>query len=191
MPPSRNASELQRFECTNELPDVLLFLLVLLTRRLLALDGQQFHLKNESRTRADVCACTPISIGEISGDEQLPLRSNGHELKSFRPPLDDSVYGECYRLTGLVRAVKFLAVDESSPVIADNAVGSCGLRASALFQDLVLQATGQGNDTLFPFVGGQKCIAFFLVSLGGLLHLFLLLLLHIFLHLHERSSSLI
>src|SRR5579864_5041388 len=97
----------------------------------LALDREQFDFKDEGCVGANVGALAAFTVREVRGDEELPLRSHGHELKRFRPALDHSAYWKGCGLTALVRAVEFLAVDEGAAIVADHGVAGCGLRAGA------------------------------------------------------------
>src|SRR5580658_4624909 len=83
----------------------------------LALDREQLDFKNERGVRRDVGSVTGRAVGEIRWDEKLPLRSDRHQLKGLRPPLDHSIYGECDRLAALVGAVKFRVVEESAFIV--------------------------------------------------------------------------
>ena len=91
------------------------------------------------------------------------------------------------RLPPLVGTVKFLAIDESAPVVAFDRVARRGLRSGAGCQNLVLQAAGQRNHAVFTFVGGQKCFAFGLIRSRSLLRFLLLLFLNLGLNLVEHS----
>src|SRR5207245_7457884 len=109
----------------------------------------------------------------------------------FSPALDDAGHRESGGLAALVGTVKFLAVEKRPTIVADDGVGGRGLRAGAFLQDLVLQAAGERDNTIFRFVGGQESFPFLLVRLGGLLPNLLLLLAHIVLERRESGLGLL
>src|SRR5579859_3791639 len=99
---------------------------------LLRLDRYQLDLKDQRCARSYVGTRAPIAICQIGRDEQLPLRSHGHQLQGFGPTLDDSIHPERDRLAALVGAVEFLAVDERPAIVAVDRVVGRGLGTIAL-----------------------------------------------------------
>src|SRR5208282_1391731 len=166
---------------------ILLFHLALIVFRLF-LDREQFDLKNQSRIGLNSTALLPpLAIGKVRRDEELPLRSHGHELQRFCPPFDNLTDSKRRRLSALVGTVKFRAIDESATVVANHRVGRGGLQSGSGGQNLVLQTAGQRDNAFFTFVGGQKCISFSLVCHRRFCHFLLLLFLDFVLHLGEHG----
>jgi hypothetical protein len=56
----------------------------------LRLDGDELDFKNQRGVGADLTACAVCTVGEIRWDEELPLGSDGHNLKRLGPTLDHS-----------------------------------------------------------------------------------------------------
>src|SRR4029077_2365547 len=129
--------------------DVLLLILVLAHALvlifILGLDREQFHFKNEGGIRADVGALASFSIGQIGWNDQLPLRSYGHELKGFGPTIDYAADRKPCWVRALVGAVKFFAIDERASIVAGHGVAGGGLWSGASGQDLILETTRQRN----------------------------------------------
>ena len=110
---------------------------------LLLADRDQLDVKDKSFTGTDVSTCAAIAVGEIGGNEELPLRSDRHQLQRFGPALDHASDGKRSRLSTLVRAVEFFAVDQRAAIIDGDRIGRCGLRTCAFGQNLVLQTVGK------------------------------------------------
>src|ERR1700694_452020 len=118
-----------------------------------ALDREKFDLKNERGVGPDVRAWAARAIGQLRWNEKLPLRSNRHDLKGFRPPFDDLTYREGRRLAALIRTVEFLAVNQRPFVIAYDGVAGRWLGPRTFLQNLILKPARQRDDTLLRFVG--------------------------------------
>src|SRR5260370_16125966 len=60
------------------------------------LDGEQLHFKNERRAGANARTRvrSAISISEVRGNKELPLRSYRHDLESLSPAFNDARHGE-------------------------------------------------------------------------------------------------
>src|SRR5229473_4555935 len=145
-------------------------------RFVLGLNREQFNFKNQGRTGTDTRARvrSAIAITQIRWNKELPFRSHRHELETFRPTLDDASHWERRRLSALVGAVEFLAVNQRAPVVTRDRVGRGGLWSGALGQNLVLQAARESDHAFLGLVGLQKIGANFLVSLRGQFHFFFL-----------------
>src|ERR1700746_258670 len=86
-------------------------------------DREQFYFEDQGGSGADVCAGAAIAVGEVGGDEELPLRSDWHQLQRFGPALDHAVHGEAGGLSALVGAVEFFAVDQGAAIVDGDRVG--------------------------------------------------------------------
>src|SRR6266481_8927398 len=84
------------------------------------LDGEQLHFKNERRAGANARTRvrSAISISEVRGNKELPLRSYRHELQSLGPAFNDSRHRKCLRMATLVGTIELRAVKKSATVVA-------------------------------------------------------------------------
>src|SRR5262249_34399306 len=82
------------------------------------------------------------------------------------------------RLSALVGAVKFRAVNQCAAVVAKNRVFGAGLGTGSRGEYFVLQTARESNNTSLRFVGRQKGFAFLLVRGTERRELRVLLLFH-------------
>src|SRR6266404_7022929 len=85
-------------------------------------DGEQLYLEDKRCVRSDTTTVAPLTIGEVGGNEDLPLGTDRHQLESLGPAFDNSRYRQGRRLVALIGAVDLCPVEESAPVVANDLV---------------------------------------------------------------------
>src|SRR5260370_4476715 len=99
-------------------------------------DGGEFDLEDQRSVRADRAPGPALAVSQLRGDEQLPLRSHGHELQRLSPAFDHFVDRKGSRLATLVGTVELRVVQERAAVIANDGIGGCRLRSGAFCDDV-------------------------------------------------------
>ena len=105
----------------------------------LFLNRDQLYIKKEGGIRPDFWRRPALSVGEAGRDDQLPLRTDRHELQRFLPAFNHTIYWKADRLAAAVRTVELRAVDESAAVMSLDSLRCSWERAISSLYDFVLQ----------------------------------------------------
>src|ERR1039458_5889092 len=121
--------------------DLLVFFALTLVVFRLVHDRDQLDLKDQRLVGSNRAVGTsPFTVSQARRNKELPLRSYRHELQRLGPPFDHLTDSKRRRLSALVGAVKFRAIDERAAIITINLIAGRGLRSDAGGQWLPVQA---------------------------------------------------
>src|SRR5690606_38266325 len=123
------------------------FQLGLFSRRLclVTLDTQQLQFEYQYRIRRNQRARALLAIGQVTGDVQLVLLANVHQLQTFDPTLNHATNRQIDGVATLDRAVENSAVNQTAFIVNGDNILNRRLRAIGFLDHFVLQA-GFGGD---------------------------------------------
>ena len=101
--------------------------------RLFAVDGQQFHFKQERGVGRNHIACAARAVSDCCGAGEFGFAADFHFLHALGPAGNHAAQRKVDRLVALIRAVKFAAVGESAFVMHFDAVTGGVAGAAAFF----------------------------------------------------------
>src|SRR4030095_16509847 len=108
--------------------------------------------------RTEPAPWCPLAVGEVGRDNELPLRADRHQLQRLAPALEELVDWKIRRSSfqGMCNRGH---VAERPPVMDEGDIVDRWLWSVAGFQDLVLQAAFQRDDSLVLLVCGEGVLS--------------------------------
>ena len=107
----------------------------------------QFYVEDECGVGGDERSCTALAVAQSPRDKETVFCSFLHQLQTLCPSCNHLLQGECGGFTALHATVEYGSVDKETLIVAHHSVLGRRLLAIAFLQHLILQATGQGDDT--------------------------------------------
>src|SRR5579872_3350043 len=109
-------------------------------------DGNESHIEDQSLVRSDGRTRAGLAIGQLGGNDELPLVTFMHELQGLDPAADEVAGRKARGLAGL-GLVEDMTVDRPALVgHRHGVVGRVDLFAMTCGQDLVLESARRSYD---------------------------------------------